>query len=36
MKAELTIKKASRVVTMSGCSKSSTFSCGIGYRSGII
>lgn len=34
MKVDLNIAAASRVVSMSGCSKMSEYTCGIQYRGG--
>ncbi len=34
MKIDLNVSAASKVVSMSGCSKSSEYSCGIAYRAG--
>jgi len=34
MKVELSVSAASKVVAMSGCSKSSEYSCGVNYRAG--
>ena len=34
MKVDLKVSAASKVVTMSGCSKYQDFNCGIAYRGG--
>lgn len=34
MKVDLNVSASSKVVSMSGCSKVSTYLCGIGYRNG--
>ena len=34
MKVDLNVGAASKVVAMSGCTRTGTSSCGIGYRNG--